>query len=734
MSNTTHPAKKIVRHRILSGLKTNQIKKRAGSLLVTLLLLCCTFHPLIAQFQYINPVPGSSFHKPQVTIILKNGSYIDRGSVKDNSLVEIQGSKSGLHQWVARLSDDKKTVTIKPIPDFACGETVSVTVNSKLRTDKGEKIEGTSFTFKTGNEVTPEQRERYKQARLESLIEYYGYNPSENYAAKLYPLDSMPTFTINVNDHPSPGLIFYTNHEDAFDGVPKTNSFLTILKNNGTIKWARDIGEDGRDFKINENGYLTYFKKTPSMYVVLDSNYNIIDSVQCTNGFENQTNSHDFVMYPDGHAFLIAQDEQTVDMTPYGGQPNAIVQALIIQELDSLRNLVFEWRSWDHFLFTDANSYVPLTNATVDYCHGNSVQRDFDGNILISSRNMNEVTKIDHATGNIIWRLGGENNQFTFINDNIPQHFHSQHYARRLPNGNIMIYNNGNALPVQRSSAKEYSLDEVNMVATLVWYYEHPDVNGVPVYGSATGNAQRLPGGNTIINWGLLIPPGAGLPNHTEVDYDKNIVWEMTFDTTAQKTYRVHKYDWNPCSRLTGYTMSATPKTYKATLNWGKATGAKSYIVEYNKSGDPNVTSVTTTNKSIVLKGLAPNTQYVWRVKTDCGTNPNSPSPFSESKTFTTLPSKMGDSHLTSAFSIYPNPTDGNFTINLELNNEDEGEAIMQVINMFGQVVVSEKLPVVNGLVQKEVQLKGVAADEMYFVKVIMNDQVYLQQVVIQKN
>lgn len=702
--------------------------------LFTLLLLCGTFYSLFAQFQYINPVPGSSYHNPEANIILKNGNYIDRNSVKDNNLVEIHGSQSGLHQWVARLSDDKKTVTIKPLPVFAYGETVSVTVKSKLKTDQGEKIEGTSFTFKIREEITPEQRERYKQARIQSLIEDGIYEPSENSGSKLYPLDSMPTFTINVNNHPAPGFVFYANHEDAGDGSKKTNSFLTIIKNDGTIKWARDVEDDGRDFKINENGYLTYYKTTPSQWMVLDSNYNIIDSVRCTNGFASQTESHDFMMYPDGHAFLLAQDQQTVNMTAYGGHPDATVQALIIQELDSMKNLVFEWRSWDHFLFTDANSYVPLTNAVVDYCHGNSVERDFDGNILISSRNMNEITKIDHATGNIIWRLGGENNQFTFMNDNIPDHFHSQHCARRLANGHILLFNNGNSLPVQMSSAKEYALDEVNKVATLVWYYEHPDVNGVHVYGSATGNAQRLPNGNTIINWGLLVPAGAGFPNHTEVDANKNIVWEMTFDTTNQKTYRVYRFVWNPCSRITGYTMSALPKTFKATLKWDKATGAQSYTIEYNKLGSPNVTSLTTTKKSIVLTGLSANTQYVWKVKTDCGTNPNSPSDFSESKTFTTLPAKMKDSQVTPAFSIYPNPSDGNFTINLGLNNDAGGEAIVQVISMVGQVVFSEKLPVVNGALQKEVNLQNAAADEMYFVKVIVNNQVYLQRLVIHKN
>ena len=63
---------------------------------------------------------------------------------------------------------------------------------------------------------------------------------------------------------------------------------------------------------------------------------------------------------------------------------------------------------------------------------------------------MDEITKIDRQTGDIIWRLGGVNNEFTFLNDSldfqhsIPTPFCYQHDIRRLRNGNITIYDNGN--------------------------------------------------------------------------------------------------------------------------------------------------------------------------------------------------------------------------------------------------------------------------------------------------
>src|SRR5690606_33427409 len=105
----------------------------------------------------------------------------------------------------------------------------------------------------------------------------------------------------------------------------------------------------------------------------------------------------------------------------------------------------------------------------IDYAHGNAVELDSDGNILISSRHMNEITKIDRTTGEIIWRWGGKNNEFTFVNDTLA--FSFQHDIRRLPNGNVTLFDNGNHHKPPRSRAVEYELDEVNKTATVVWQY-----------------------------------------------------------------------------------------------------------------------------------------------------------------------------------------------------------------------------------------------------------------------
>ncbi|GIT32243.1 MAG: hypothetical protein Ct9H300mP2_3220 [Candidatus Neomarinimicrobiota bacterium] len=50
---------------------------------------------------------------------------------------------------------------------------------------------------------------------------------------------------------------------------------------------------------------------------------------------------------------------------------------------------------------------MDLTAQVIDYVHANAIELDNDGNILLSCRHMDEITKINHQTGEIIWRLGG---------------------------------------------------------------------------------------------------------------------------------------------------------------------------------------------------------------------------------------------------------------------------------------------------------------------------------------
>ena len=123
-----------------------------------------------------------------------------------------------------------------------------------------------------------------------------------------------------------------------------------------------------------------------------------------------------------------------------GANPNATVIGNSVVEMDANDNPVFIWRSWDHFNILDA-IHENLYGSLVDYVHMNAIAIDHDGHILISSRHLDEITKINRQTGEIIWRLGGRHDYFTWINDD--ERISHQHDIRVLPNGNYTVFDNG---------------------------------------------------------------------------------------------------------------------------------------------------------------------------------------------------------------------------------------------------------------------------------------------------
>ncbi len=304
-----------------------------------------------------------------------------------------------------------------------------------------------------------------------------------------------------------------------------------VLDRFGDVVYFKSLGPltNTPDFKVQPNGMITYFKT--GMYYILDSTFTIVDSVGTKNGVT--TDSHDFQILPNGHYLILGYKNVIMDLSAYAwfkptgthGSTSATVKYNVIQELDANKNVVFEWHSKDYFTFPDVDSIWLSNPVNVDWTHSNAIEPDDDGNILLSSRHFNEITKINRSDSSIIWRMGGVQNQFTFLNDTTP--FYGQHDIRRIGNGNVTLFDNGFRVlsaPYHAARALEYQLDEVNKTASLVWKYQYDSL----MYSKATGNVQRLPNGNTLINYG---------------QFSRNNVTFAVVDSLGNRTFELFFYD-----------------------------------------------------------------------------------------------------------------------------------------------------------------------------------------------
>jgi len=489
-------------------------------------------------YEYVSPAPGARLVSPWNNVVVRYGSIIDASTV-DAEALSVVGSVSGSHagEWV--LSDDSKTLVFRPAAKFSSGENVRVSLVHGVKTLGGENLPPVTFSFSVTT-MDPKVQPPYGlQELFGDELFWHGPRidtpPSSSGAGATVsnPCEALPAtyppITLLQSNNPDPGNVFLA----PFFMFGTTH--LIILDNLGEPLFYRQLLNIlAADFKLQPNGRLTYWNSNPQEYRALDSSYAIVDTYATGNGYN--TDIHGLQVLPNGHALLMAYDPQPVDMSLVvpGGNPNATVIGLIIQELDAAKNVVFQWRSWDHFQITDAVN-VDLTAATIDYSHGNSVELDFDGNILISSRHMNEITKINRQTGDIIWRFGlnARNNEFFFVNDTRGSSY--QHDARRLPNGNITLFSNGNFLNPPYSQALEYELDEQLKVATLVWEYR----NSPDTFGPFMGNVQRRASGGTLIGWGGADPD----PKVTDVHADGSKAYELGM-TAGWWTYRAFRFTW----------------------------------------------------------------------------------------------------------------------------------------------------------------------------------------------
>jgi hypothetical protein len=357
--------------------------------------------------------------------------------------------------------------------------------------------------------------------------------------------DDFPAITTEISGTTGEGYVFLAVATEV-EGI---GYYLVILDNDGTIVNHKKLDNDyAYDFKVQPNGQLSYaqFLSHHSytgggnvIHMIMDQDMNTVDSLQLKNGYIAE--AHDFQILPNGHYLAFGYYLTKVDMSQIvnGGHPAAFVSGGIVQELDVDKNVVWQWRSWDHYEFEDYPFNARRSKGEyVSAFHLNTIGLDYDGHLLLATPSW--VKKINRQTGEIIWDAGGDYNDFSFIGvDSVDavDHFEG-HAIYLLENGNYLMYDNGGPRRKDPSSeVHEYSLDQDSLIATHVWTYarEH---DSIPAWHR--GNAFRLPNENTIIGWGGA--DGNPIPTCTEADPAGNIVFEAFFDEPMVESYRAFRF------------------------------------------------------------------------------------------------------------------------------------------------------------------------------------------------
>lgn len=316
----------------------------------------------------------------------------------------------------------------------------------------------------------------------------------------------LPSFSA-VGTDPSPGYVAFA-----------AGSYGLVIDNTGRVVWYHHFpGGPGLNFQPQRNGRYAA-RPAPAAgkaaaWIEIDPLGIVSPGPGCTGALHARP--HDMIAQPDGSYWLLCDQTRTIDLSDAGGSSQSLVSGTGVQHIGAQGQLVFEWYPFDH-MPVDLDVLDPADRSAIpiNWTHGNALDLDADGNLLVSLRNLSEITKIDTRTGDVIWRMGGKRNQFTFENTPAPA-FSRQHGVRSRGGGKLQLLDNLGDPSASRVERYEY--DERSRTVRQLSSFASSD----GVIARVGGTAQPLPSGRTLVSFGN----GGSVE---ETDASGNVVWRIT--------------------------------------------------------------------------------------------------------------------------------------------------------------------------------------------------------------
>jgi hypothetical protein len=177
--------------------------------------------------------------------------------------------------------------------------------------------------------------------------------------------------------------------------------------------------------------------------------------------------------------------------------------------------------------------------------HLNSIDKNAEGDYLLSFRHTDALYLVSGIDGHIIWRLGGTNSTFVMLDG---LRFSRQHHARWIRHDNnysvISIMDNASGEPESHSTPPTSPVsrgitielhhnDGEPYTARAIRIYDRPD----GALSMLRGNMQTLANGNVLMGWSQ----SGYLSEHTE---DGDCIMEAGFASDRFSSYRQYKFEF----------------------------------------------------------------------------------------------------------------------------------------------------------------------------------------------
>lgn len=283
---------------------------------------------------------------------------------------------------------------------------------------------------------------------------------------------------------------------------------VMLIQSNGRLRWFRPTGEVAFDLQYQQfkgKPVLTWWEGKVTNgtgageAVVADLNFNEITRIGELDGL--RPDLHELNLTDRGTALITAYHPVPADLRSVGGPKDGYLMGAVAMEVDvATKKLLHRWESVDHVKLDETYQELPKGQGTkevpFDYFHINSISLTPDGELLISSRDMWALYKVNRTSGDVIWRLNGKKSDFQMGEG---ARFYWQHHSRYHGATTISLFDDG-AAPAEEPQSRGIVLhvDEDKMTVTLEKSFVHP----LRILTPHQGSIQLMPDGGAWIGWG----------------------------------------------------------------------------------------------------------------------------------------------------------------------------------------------------------------------------------------
>ncbi|EDT70542.1 arylsulfate sulfotransferase [Clostridium perfringens D str. JGS1721] len=309
------------------------------------------------------------------------------------------------------------------------------------------------------------------------------------------------------------GLIFMMQ-------VGRAENYPAAIDKNGDVRWYlsnKEIGSVGPIRRLSNGNLIINSDRLIKAPYYTDGFYEINLLGEIKAKYNVPEFHHDAIELPNGNFVALANN------------PNkeGVVEDYIV-EINKNNEIV---KSWDmqeilNINPAKANENYGKMGGTHDWLHLNAISySEKDNALIVSSRHQDAVIKFNIDTNEVLWILGNpdinlpenlKNKVLKPTNEDFVYNY-GQHAASELPNGDLMIFDNGNFKSKSKenlvepnnnySSVRRFKIDTDNMTVTET--FEYGKEKGNELFAGYVGDIDYIDG-NYLATFGGILKDNEG--------------------------------------------------------------------------------------------------------------------------------------------------------------------------------------------------------------------------------